>query len=327
LNDTPAHLLWDGYAAVLVFFVLSGLVLSSTHLGRGPRVAVDWVRYYPRRFVRLYVPVWGALLLTFLLGIVFRWTATDGALSFETLDWTIILRSFASDATLLGRAGAVIAPLWSLKWEVLFSALLPLFVLAARRTRHIRAVLLVAVLVALRLVGVAGFPGSDLLIYLPVFGFGVLMAARSEGLERVAHRLEAWHWIVLTAATLVIAGHVWIISGVPALSEFMHLRRFTFLSTALSGIGASMIVLLAWRCTPITRVLETSIIQWTGDRSYSLFLIHMPVIFVVATTVGDSSPAFVPACIVATLVVATVFQRLVANPSVILSRRIGGVRS
>jgi peptidoglycan/LPS O-acetylase OafA/YrhL len=54
LSYTPLHLVWAGPEAVLVFFVLSGLVLSAATQGRSD---FRWSAYYPSRLMRLYLPV------------------------------------------------------------------------------------------------------------------------------------------------------------------------------------------------------------------------------------------------------------------------------
>src|SRR3954470_23660048 len=58
---TPAYLLWAGREAVLVFFVLSGFVLSLPRLSGGK--SGRWASYYRKRMVRLYVPVVAAVAL------------------------------------------------------------------------------------------------------------------------------------------------------------------------------------------------------------------------------------------------------------------------
>ena len=67
---SPLHLIEAGNSAVVVFFVLSGLVLTIPVL-RSRRDHVSsralWSPYYPRRLVRLYLPSWGALALGFAL--------------------------------------------------------------------------------------------------------------------------------------------------------------------------------------------------------------------------------------------------------------------
>lgn len=65
---TPLNLLWAGQQAVILFFVLSGFVLVE--LARRMASRGRWVRsYYVQRLVRLYLPVWGAVLLAVLLAL------------------------------------------------------------------------------------------------------------------------------------------------------------------------------------------------------------------------------------------------------------------
>jgi Predicted acyltransferases len=52
---TPLHIVWAGPEAVCVFFVLSGYVLALPYL----RTRFEPRSYYPRRFVRVFLPVWG----------------------------------------------------------------------------------------------------------------------------------------------------------------------------------------------------------------------------------------------------------------------------
>lgn len=49
--------------AVLIFFVLSGFVLALPATLK----AVRWRVYYVKRLVRLYVPVWGSLVVAVVL--------------------------------------------------------------------------------------------------------------------------------------------------------------------------------------------------------------------------------------------------------------------
>src|SRR6185312_1226739 len=55
---TPLHIFWAGQEFVVVFFVLSGFVLSLP-IARGGRLRI--ASYYPARLIRLYLPVWGLL--------------------------------------------------------------------------------------------------------------------------------------------------------------------------------------------------------------------------------------------------------------------------
>ena len=62
--------LFPGTASVMVFFILSGIVLSLVplkHMGNG---GYDWLGYYPRRVVRLCVPLFAAIALALPAGYV-----------------------------------------------------------------------------------------------------------------------------------------------------------------------------------------------------------------------------------------------------------------
>lgn len=62
--------LFPGTASVMVFFILSGIVLSLVpfkHMGNG---GYDWLGYYPRRVVRLCGPLFAAIALTLPMGYV-----------------------------------------------------------------------------------------------------------------------------------------------------------------------------------------------------------------------------------------------------------------
>ena len=62
--------LFPGTASVMVFFILSGIVLSLVpfkHMGNG---GYDWLGYYPRRVVRLCGPLFAAITLALPMGYV-----------------------------------------------------------------------------------------------------------------------------------------------------------------------------------------------------------------------------------------------------------------
>ena len=72
LVNTPLHLFWAGTEAVYLFFVLSGLVLAFSLRSS----SFQWSSYFPSRFARLYLPVFGAVLLG---AVVMAFTPAGGA--------------------------------------------------------------------------------------------------------------------------------------------------------------------------------------------------------------------------------------------------------
>jgi peptidoglycan/LPS O-acetylase OafA/YrhL len=76
LTYTPAYLAWAGREAVLVFFVLSGLVLALPRLSG--RRSDGWSSYYRKRLLRLYLPVLAAVALTALVLVLVPRTGAAG---------------------------------------------------------------------------------------------------------------------------------------------------------------------------------------------------------------------------------------------------------
>ena len=64
LTYTPCHLVWLAREAVIVFFVLSGLVLTRPFVCGKPH---SYRRYYASRFIRLLLPCWAAIGLACLI--------------------------------------------------------------------------------------------------------------------------------------------------------------------------------------------------------------------------------------------------------------------
>lgn len=96
------------------------------------------------------------------------------------------LAGLLRDASLVFGASGVISPLWSLRWEVLFSLLLPIYALFFVRGNRFWW-LKVVTAVALVMVG-ASF-GKQSLLYLLMFELGALLAVRWDSIEAFAGRL------------------------------------------------------------------------------------------------------------------------------------------
>lgn len=197
LTRTPLRLVWAGSEAVLLFFVLSGLVLTLPVLRGWSRR--DWFAYYPRRLVRLYLPVWASVVLA--LGPALLVTRDEGAES----GWLAIhrppsLRALFFDTTLLFGTSNLNSPLWSLRWEIWFSLLLPVAVglallLRAARWWPVAVVGLAAASAAAQLPAVgAALPGGGLLqgllVHMPVFGIGIVLACALPRVRALAARID-----------------------------------------------------------------------------------------------------------------------------------------
>jgi peptidoglycan/LPS O-acetylase OafA/YrhL len=321
---TPLHLVWDGTEAVYVFYVLSGFVLALPLVSNG---SFDWLAYYPRRLLRLYVPVWGAVLLTVFLIAVIDHRAVPGAsqwlVAFHTRP--LLAKDVLQDSLLLGKPGILDSPLWSLKWEVIFSLALPLFILVGAVKRHLWLVK-IAALFALIFIGFRNNSGA--LSYLPMFALGTIMAFERARLTAIAERIErtvrsVGVWWVLAAISLIMLNSYW-----TALALFSHSSRLgdvLALGRTLEAVGAVGAVFIAAYWASCRSLFEHRKIVWLGTRSFSLYLVHEPIVVAVAFLLGAKPPLILVLLIgvPVAFLIADAFCRLVERPSHRLARRVG----
>ena len=320
LTYTPLHLLWDGTEAVFVFFVLSGYVLTLPvlRIRSGPW----WIAYYPRRLVRLYLPSAGAILFALITVVLVHrhahpvnswWVNTHATQPHG-------LRQGFHDARLVSGTGWLDSPLWSLRYEVMFSALLPLYVYVARRVTMLRALQGLAVLAV---VAIGAKRGSGLITYLPMFALGVLMAFERERLSALAARISRRTWWLLLAGALICLNAYWTVF---AISPHTRVAGYTVgASRAIAALAAALIVFLVSDWPTARSFAETRPVQWLGRRSFSLYLTHEPLIIAVAFVLGGHPNIILllAICVPGALLLADLFYRLVEGPSHHLSQYVG----
>ncbi|MCW2622743.1 MAG: hypothetical protein JWL64_2345 [Frankiales bacterium] len=304
---TPLHLVWAGGEAVTVFFVLSGFVLTLPFLGPA---APSLRSYLGQRIIRLYVPVWAALAFAVLLVYAFARTGEPGQ------SWWMRwhagfpgLRSVARSGFLLRGTDTTNSALWSLQWEVVFSLVLPAIVFVAVLTRRLW-MLTVPALLVLVVVGVRS--GSPALTYLPVFGFGVVAAVHREPLTGLVGRLRrSAHLLCLVVALLLLLARWQLVVDRPAALA------------ALSALGAAGLVVLVMAPGPSAEGAGVRPALWLGRLSFSLYLVHEPVVVSVGAATGWTDPfALVALGLPLSLGAAMLFFRVVEAPSHRLARRV-----
>ena len=323
LTFTPLHLAWAGTEAVMVFFVLSGLVLTLPFLDGAASVS-RWTGYYGRRLVRLYVPVAASLAVAALLVLAFpRVAGPTTTWWFNTHAVAVDVPTLAGDVVLLGGVSWIHPSLWSLQYEVLFSLLLPVYVVVARRFGHLSFWLTGGLLA---LVGLGAYTSSATLSWLPVFGIGACMAASRARLLALGSRLAAgryatavW-WALTGAAVLLLLSEWWLrILWAPSALSMAIVRP-------LAVAGAGLVVFLVMACPAAAALCRWRPVAWLGTISFSLYLVHEPIIVSVSSLVGGSLRGAVVTAVVGialSFLVAAVFHRVVEAPSQQLARTVG----
>ncbi|MBT2585625.1 acyltransferase [Arthrobacter sp. ISL-95] len=313
ITYTPLHMVWAGHEAVYVFFVLSGFVLTLPVIARE---SYSWRQYYPKRLVRLYAPVIGAVVLG--IGFVFLAPRDDSAglgpwLRDRPVDPT--LWGTLKDMTLVAGPSRLISPLWSLQWEILFSLLLPAYILFAVRQRRMLPIKLTVIL----LVVAAGcITGQQALIYMPMFAIGSLMAEHMSSLGNWARQLGGIEWGALFATSTILASTRWTLPAITAD------ERASSLATVPALVGCVGIVVTAAYCPAAKNILNTRLAQWLGLVSFSLYLTHEPIVIALAFFFGPGGSWLVALTAIPTsLAVGWLFFLAVERPSHRLAQRVG----
>lgn len=293
--QTPLHVLYSGGEAVFVFFILSGFVLILPFLHKGGR---SWASYYPKRLLRLYLPVVGAVIFTAATILLVPRVVSPNQTWWVNLHASeLTLNGLLKETFALLGAGRYNSVLWTLKWEIIFSLLLPIYVLVVMSARR----WWVSGTVIMILLSTAGLSLENSYIqYLPMFGIGAFLAAGKDQIYEAATRRPVGTVSMAVAASLFLV--IWAIPGLP-------LPRMIL----LMACTALLIAFLVW--VPAIRLSCTPVVGWLGSRSFSLYLVHEPIIVSAALMFPEYPWLSVAVAWPVALIATEVFFRFVEDPS------------
>lgn len=311
-----ARLLANGPAAVTLFFVLSGFVLTWAH--DDASASLDRRAFAVARVARLAPAYLLALVLVMPLGAIARARGVvDDALGPLSLVLVATgLQAWVPDAALRWNP-----PAWSLSCELFFYALFPWLAGALRRAQ-VPALVLVAVV--MWLIGVAG-P----LAYLALDPDGL-------GVPRLVDEAPWLHVVkfhplvrVPEFITGMVAGRLFLRgTRVPtrvgtasvvvmlALLAALPLPPLVWHNGLLAPLFALVIAWLAGTGSTAARALASPALLRLGDASYALYLLHVPVMMwtMALTRSRDLSPSVALLACGLAIPLSLVVERLVERP-------------
>lgn len=333
---SPLKVLVAGPEFVLVFFVLSGFVLVRSPLAaRQANTSYDWGAYYPRRIIRLAAPVLVSLALAIIWIVLVPRTvgAADGPWLARQDTPDLALGNLLQEASIIGETQRpdINPPLWSLAWEMWFSLLLPVFVVIAALSRRPaiapvgRVLAWAAFWCAIASVGYV--TATQPLMYLPPFALGALLAANYDELRRFSERL-------LASARGRVVGWAVAALGPFLLVIYWMLRPLTSgiwsevtLSMRVTGAFVIVATVAFWPTKAPRRQTPSKtgrLLAWFGSISFSLYLVHFPIVVAFALLAGQGRwwlGALVSVPL--SLVLAQLMTRWVERPAQALGRRVG----
>lgn len=253
-------LLINAHGAVVLFFVLSGYVLTSSFNKRGLTLATT-IAFYVRRAFRLLPALWCALGLSIVYILFFR-DIQSPSLSpwmsnyFADKDLTpsLIVQAF------MGLDSRFLPPAWTIVVEVVASVFLPFMLFIVGKGRWATIVLL-------------------LLLLMASFSMGVSL--RQVPLYLVHFLIGAIAFYALKTTTLPI-GPLGAFVALIVLLFFRLLHPWDYHSPVpglVEGVASAVIVIAIAQGQ--FALLRNSVLMRLGDWSYSLYLVHLPVLLII----------------------------------------------
>jgi peptidoglycan/LPS O-acetylase OafA/YrhL len=321
-----------GHLAVTVFIVVSGFCLALPVMNHGEIPGGPW-QFMRRRARRLLPPYYAALILCLVLIATVIGEPVGSLWDIASdYDWVAVVSHFLLLQDLFG-TGRVNYVFWSIavEWHIYF--LMPLLVWAWRRYGPLQVVVASLVLgYALRF----GFEGTRLVRAAPhfigMFALGMLAAYLARSLEpRYARWRERISWPLIAGAGLAVAAMLTVYWGVEV-SE----GRFHYLDLPIGIMACALLVDSSQRQpSAVTRAFSFRPLVFIGAFSYSLYLVHAPVLqllwlYVLKPLELDLSVMFallMTAGLAIVLGVAYLFYRAFEAPFLHASRRVSAAAS
>lgn len=337
---------WEGWAAaplnalmymhygVDVFLVLSGFCLALP-LVRGDGTYRGGLKgFFAARAARILPPYFATLALILLVNTfvpIVRWARHDLGLTGD-MPWQVLWTNLLLMQDIYPQYNNVNGPFWSVATEWHLYAVFPLLIWVWRR-HGVAALLAAGTVAAVALTALsdafpripvidASVPQPPYYVVLLVQGIAAAALAFSPRFESVRAMLRKGAWLaaLLLVVAIGAAFHAYPIVDVP--SVLRHNAMFRWFDPLAGALTAALLVGLAGVAPtqPLRRLLESSALVKVGGFSYSLYLIHIPLLTALygATLLLVEEPltrfllllaAGVPVCLIGAWMFSRVFER------------------
>lgn len=296
LHFGPIH---EGSLGVMVFFTLSGFLMGYLYLTK-PASWHEVSRYAIARFSRIAPPYLMVVLASFLI-----YTLVD-----PKFPYAIGTHNFLRHLLFSGN----VSVFWSIPPEVQFYALFIGFWWALKRAQSGRTLALVIVMV----LAVAAIctrdkvPGTFAISKLHYFLLGSMLGGLHHWLRTVPISTRA-----LTVLQVLLLGTLGIF-----MLEVIHLPEKYWHDLAPALIAGLVVFAFSHDRTPIDMAFMAKPFQWLGDWSFSIYLLHVPIIYVfVEAGLMREGGLLSTLCVVVAVLACGVFSIFVERPACAATKR------
>jgi peptidoglycan/LPS O-acetylase OafA/YrhL len=329
LARMPWRVFAEGHSAVILFFALSGFVLTLQMSGQNKPTFAEFVL---KRMCRIYVPYLAAVVLAFAAYLHFyhgdlNWAGDWANTRWQPgLGWTQFIQHVVF---LWPFDNSTVDPvLWSLVYEMRISLLFPVLMLAIYQF-PVPLTLIVSAALSLMVFGVEIHAQRDLmdasvngewlptLHYASMFVVGGLIARFR---RKITARVSAQHPRALLGVLVACIGVYALARGIDSrLFGNGVVRRFADDWLATCAVAGILVLAIAYE--PYARALSIRPLAFLGKISYSLYLLHGIVLLASIHYFGAANPQaslWIAALLILPVSIAGYY--LIESPSIRLGR-------
>lgn len=325
LIHSPINFFWAATPAVILFFVLSGFVLSIPYFSnKDKNKTIKYFPFFIKRVIRLYIPCLGIIIISYILAYflyepILLNNYGDWIKAVWKMDFSVL--HFLKTLALEVNFNFINPALWTLPIEIKLSLLLPVFIFLLRKTNWLFSILLLPIYIVLYhsiiSFGIINYlQWFNIFYYFTFFISGAILCKYRFEVIRFVNELSKFSYTIMILVALTLYTYtftLWflppiIIKSIDSIKNYIYILPALFMILiALSDRGKSF--------------FEKQLLIKLGKISFSLYLTHQVVLIsaVHIFPVNISPYLTISIGFVLSFIIAVLFFYLVEKPSIKLA--------
>lgn len=323
--NTPLRILWSGHESVILFFVLSGFVLSLPYYKNRN---TDYKTFLTKRTVRIYIPYLVSITIAMIAVFLFSQKGLPAYSVWFNKIWN-------SETTFLGilnhflflgyyNADEYNTVIWSLVHEMRISIIFPFLMMIILKFNwkvNLSIGLTLSLVSFILLKKINPIYNTNLILtlhYTSMFIIGALMAKHIDYLVNLYKNTAKPIKVLFCTVAIILYTYGGLFTNI----NFAH--NFLIDEYAIV-IGSVIFIVVALSSGIFSKFLNLRPMLFLGKISYSLYLCHAIVLFSLIYVLNDELPIFLilSIAIISSIVISIGFYYLIERPSMNIGKKIG----
>jgi len=264
LKYSPVGVMFDGAAAVDLFFVLSGFVLAKPYFDNEKNM--NYLEFIVKRVFRIYPAFWFSLLVALIVRSLFSQETFVNNSAWSKSLWVTEVTPYIilEHIPLLWKTNwyAINPVIWSLIVEMRMAIILPILIVLVRRKSYELFSLSVALVLSLFVPVLSSFFN---------FILGLLVAKNYRNISEYFLNKPKVYAILLLGFSLVGYGN----RALPVnFSEIHH--------SQISAVSSALLIFLVLNIKQVSFFLRAEVFKHFGQISFSFYLLHLPILILIS---------------------------------------------